>query len=119
MRDAGNLLTRAGFNIPSVDVDEVSVMYKDPDELVQHIRCATPCWSCGALVELLPAAKSTMSTRALMLKWVQTDVPYTILVLTLNYLIFATYHVGKLETVALALLVCKAAYLDARSAMQG
>lgn len=38
MRDAGNLLTRAGLMIPSVDLDEVTVHYSDPDGLVQHIR---------------------------------------------------------------------------------
>ena len=39
VRDAGNLLTRAGLNIPSVDVDEVTVHYSDPDDLVDHLRC--------------------------------------------------------------------------------
>lgn len=27
VRDAGNLLTRAGFNLPGVDVDEYTVRY--------------------------------------------------------------------------------------------
>jgi len=39
VRDAGNLLTRAGLMIPSVDLDEVTVHYSDPDGLVKHIRC--------------------------------------------------------------------------------
>ena len=38
VRDAGNLLTRAGLNIPSVDVDEITVQYKSPDELISHLR---------------------------------------------------------------------------------
>jgi len=38
VRDAGNLLTRAGLMIPSVDLDEVTVHYSDPDGLVKHIR---------------------------------------------------------------------------------
>ena len=29
MRDAGNLLTRAGFMLPGVDVDEYTVRYKN------------------------------------------------------------------------------------------
>lgn len=29
MRDAGNLLTRAGFTLPGVDVDEYTVRYKN------------------------------------------------------------------------------------------
>ena len=40
VRDAGNLLTRAGLSIPSVDVDEVTVHYSSPMELVKHLRCA-------------------------------------------------------------------------------
>lgn len=40
VRDAGNLLTRAGLNIPSVDVDELTVHYRSPAELVNHLRCA-------------------------------------------------------------------------------
>ena len=38
VRDAGNLLTRAGLMIPSVDLDEVTVHYSGTDNLVQHIR---------------------------------------------------------------------------------
>jgi NADH dehydrogenase [ubiquinone] 1 alpha subcomplex assembly factor 5 len=38
VRDAGNLLTRAGLAIPTVDVDEISVMYRDPVQLVTHLR---------------------------------------------------------------------------------
>ena len=42
VRDAGNLLTRAGFAIPSVDTDDIVVHYNDPLQLVQHIRCMWP-----------------------------------------------------------------------------
>jgi NADH dehydrogenase [ubiquinone] 1 alpha subcomplex assembly factor 5 len=38
VRDAGNLLTRAGFQIPSVDVDDIVVKYEDPVALVDHLR---------------------------------------------------------------------------------
>ncbi len=41
VRDAGNLLTRAGLNIPSVDVDELTVHYRQPAKLVGHLRCVT------------------------------------------------------------------------------
>lgn len=42
MRDAGNLLTRAGLAIPSVDTDEITVHYRNMDELVNHLRWAYP-----------------------------------------------------------------------------
>jgi NADH dehydrogenase [ubiquinone] 1 alpha subcomplex assembly factor 5 len=38
VRDAGNLLTRAGLAIPTVDVDEIEVRYRDPLGLVSHLR---------------------------------------------------------------------------------
>jgi len=38
VRDAGNLLTRAGLTIPAVDVDEVVVRYGTPMELIAHLR---------------------------------------------------------------------------------
>ncbi|KAK2076883.1 hypothetical protein QBZ16_005111 [Prototheca wickerhamii] len=38
VRDAGNLLTRAGFAIPAVDVDDIQVQYRDPVDLVRHLR---------------------------------------------------------------------------------
>ncbi|KAI7842365.1 hypothetical protein COHA_004004 [Chlorella ohadii] len=38
VRDGGNLLTRAGLAIPAVDVDEVQVHYRDPMQLVEHLR---------------------------------------------------------------------------------
>lgn len=38
VRDAGNLLTRAGFTLPSVDVDEYIVRYKNALELIEHLR---------------------------------------------------------------------------------
>jgi len=39
VRDAGNLLTRAGFQLPAVDVDDVVVNYDDPFAVVEHLRC--------------------------------------------------------------------------------
>ena len=45
VRDAGNLLARAGLSIPSVDVDEIIVHYSNPEALVDHLRldtCLTP-----------------------------------------------------------------------------
>lgn len=41
MRDAGNLLTRAGFNLPGVDVDEYVVRYRNGEYFT--ISCIT--WS--------------------------------------------------------------------------
>ncbi|KAK9804027.1 hypothetical protein WJX73_003892 [Symbiochloris irregularis] len=38
VRDAGNLLTRAGYSIPSVDTDDVTVHYSSPMHLVRHLR---------------------------------------------------------------------------------
>lgn len=38
VRDAGNLLTRAGFTLPSVDVDEYTVKYESALELIEHLR---------------------------------------------------------------------------------
>ncbi|KAH7522889.1 hypothetical protein ACOSP7_009167 [Xanthoceras sorbifolium] len=38
VRDAGNLLTRAGFALPGVDVDEYVVKYKSALELIEHLR---------------------------------------------------------------------------------
>ena len=38
VRDAGNLLTRAGLTIPAVDVDELVVRYGTPMELIAHLR---------------------------------------------------------------------------------
>ncbi|KDP45632.1 hypothetical protein JCGZ_17239 [Jatropha curcas] len=38
VRDAGNLLTRAGFTLPGVDVDEYVVRYKSALELIEHLR---------------------------------------------------------------------------------
>jgi NADH dehydrogenase [ubiquinone] 1 alpha subcomplex assembly factor 5 len=38
VRDAGNLLTRAGLSIPTVDVDEIHVHYSDVVDLVNHLR---------------------------------------------------------------------------------
>lgn len=38
VRDAGNLLTRAGFTLPGVDVDEYVVRYKSALDLIDHLR---------------------------------------------------------------------------------
>ncbi|CAA7059433.1 unnamed protein product [Microthlaspi erraticum] len=38
VRDAGNLLTRAGFSLPGVDVDEYVVRYKSALDLIEHLR---------------------------------------------------------------------------------
>lgn len=38
VRDAGNLLTRAGFALPTVDVDEITVRYPSAIELIDHLR---------------------------------------------------------------------------------
>ncbi|KFK44370.1 hypothetical protein AALP_AA1G248500 [Arabis alpina] len=38
VRDAGNLLTRAGFSLPGVDVDEYVVKYKSALDLIEHLR---------------------------------------------------------------------------------
>ena len=38
VRDAGNLLTRAGFQLPAVDVDDIVVNYEDPFAVVEHLR---------------------------------------------------------------------------------
>lgn len=38
VRDAGNLLTRAGFTLPSVDVDQYTVRYKSALDLIEHLR---------------------------------------------------------------------------------
>ncbi|XP_028549107.1 putative methyltransferase At1g22800, mitochondrial isoform X3 [Dendrobium catenatum] len=38
VRDAGNLLTRAGFALPGVDVDEYTVRYDSALELIEHLR---------------------------------------------------------------------------------
>ena len=39
VRDAGNLLTRAGLALPTVDVDEISVHYRDDVlGLIHHLR---------------------------------------------------------------------------------
>ncbi|KAG8472686.1 hypothetical protein CXB51_034612 [Gossypium anomalum] len=38
VRDAGNLLTRAGFALPGVDVDEYVVRYNSALDLIEHLR---------------------------------------------------------------------------------
>ena len=56
VRDAGNLLTRANLAIPSVDTDEIIVNYRSMDELVRHLRWASPLTQCSALAAIpLPA----------------------------------------------------------------
>jgi len=48
VRDAGNLLTRAGLTIPTVDVDDINVNYSDVVGLVRHLR---EMGETGALVQ--------------------------------------------------------------------
>ena len=38
VRDAGNLLGRAGLRLPAVDVDTLTLNYKTPMDLVEHLR---------------------------------------------------------------------------------
>ncbi|KAF3447418.1 hypothetical protein FNV43_RR12604 [Rhamnella rubrinervis] len=38
VRDAGNLLTRAGFALPGVDVEEYIVRYQSALDLIEHLR---------------------------------------------------------------------------------
>lgn len=38
VRDAGNLLTRAGLAMPTVDLDTYRLMYRCPTEVVRHLR---------------------------------------------------------------------------------
>ncbi|KAG0492226.1 hypothetical protein HPP92_005624 [Vanilla planifolia] len=38
VRDAGNLLTRAGFALPGVDVEQYTVRYDSALELIEHLR---------------------------------------------------------------------------------
>lgn len=42
MRDAGNLLTRAGFTLPGVDVDEYVVRYPSGEHAYLTIYCLVP-----------------------------------------------------------------------------
>lgn len=43
--DAGSLLTAAGFNIPSVDLGDWQVHYKDFQQLTGHLRWGA--WFCN------------------------------------------------------------------------
>lgn len=38
VRDAGSLLTRAGFALPGVDVDEYTIKYENALQLIEHLR---------------------------------------------------------------------------------
>ncbi|XP_050382013.1 putative methyltransferase At1g22800, mitochondrial isoform X1 [Argentina anserina] len=38
VRDAGNLLTMAGFTLPGVDLDEYVVRYPSALDLIEHLR---------------------------------------------------------------------------------
>ena len=38
VRDAGNLLGRAGLQLPAVDIDTLTLNYKTPMDLVEHLR---------------------------------------------------------------------------------
>ncbi|KAF8025172.1 hypothetical protein BT93_F2113 [Corymbia citriodora subsp. variegata] len=54
VRDAGNLLTRAGFSLPGVDVDEYVVRYKSALELIEHLRAMGET---NALLQRVPILK--------------------------------------------------------------
>ena len=41
VRDCGSLLTVGGFNIPAVDVDDITIHYKDFKGIVSHLRYST------------------------------------------------------------------------------
>ena len=38
VRDAGDLLVRCGFSLPTVDVDQIVVVYQDAYALMDHLR---------------------------------------------------------------------------------
>ena len=38
VRDCGSLLTVGGFSIPAVDVDDITIHYKDFKGVVDHLR---------------------------------------------------------------------------------
>lgn len=48
VRDCGSLLTVGGFNIPAVDVDDITIHYKDFKGVVNHIRYSLTmlCFAC-------------------------------------------------------------------------
>lgn len=48
VRDAGNLLTRAGLALPTVDVDTLQLSYADPMEAVAHLRVGGSGWAGGS-----------------------------------------------------------------------
>lgn len=58
VRDAGNLLTRAGLMIPSVDVDEVTVNHGSLDDLVHHLRSVPPL-TCTRLFHVFESCLSS------------------------------------------------------------
>lgn len=41
VRDAGNLLTRAGFSLPGVDVDDYVVKYKSGKKKIYSTFCSS------------------------------------------------------------------------------
>lgn len=38
VRDCGSLLTVGGFNIPAVDMDDITIHYKDFKGIIHHLR---------------------------------------------------------------------------------
>lgn len=38
VRDCGSLLTVGGFNIPAVDMDDITIHYKDFKGIINHLR---------------------------------------------------------------------------------
>lgn len=41
-KDVGDLLTSAGFNMVSVDVDTINVLYPDMFTLIDHLEVSRP-----------------------------------------------------------------------------
>jgi len=39
IEDAGNILTRAGFNLPTIDAETIKVFYPDAFTLMHHLQC--------------------------------------------------------------------------------
>lgn len=64
VRDAGNLLTRAGLSIPTVDVDEINVQYGDVVDLVNHLRKMSETNSLIERREFLPRDTALASAAA-------------------------------------------------------
>ncbi|MCO5610003.1 hypothetical protein L7F22_064238 [Adiantum nelumboides] len=53
VQDAGNLLTAAGFALPTVDTDKYSMRYPSALELIEHLRSMGECNAISQRVKLL------------------------------------------------------------------